>query len=279
MRGCEEEHIEPFSRALGWACEDHCRYYCMHEITQQRVAAGQPVLQYNGRWPFYRFLGAENPASVFFSLANAAPHAINLFWNKRPNYFMSPWLSIYPLVGVNAWLCSAVFHTRELAFTTNLDYISALLLLSYVCVLAVRRLVGPLQSSKAWVAWAVNGTFVLALGAVGVQIWRMLQGKVSYDDHMSVCITLGAVHMLCWIVWFLRNRSRGYAITGILLQCYFACAAALELFDFPPFMLLFDAHALWHLLTVPLGFYWYKFWSDDAHYEVAQQQQRDKKEA
>src|SRR3546814_6636167 len=37
------------------------------------------VLQYNGRWPFYRCFGAENPASVAFSLANAVPHVVALF--------------------------------------------------------------------------------------------------------------------------------------------------------------------------------------------------------
>lgn len=270
LRGCEDEHIERFSRMLGWQCTDHCRYFCMHDITQQRIAAGEPVLQYNGRWPFHRFLGAENPASVVFSLANAVPHVHALFTSKkRPHYFMSPWLSIYPLVGINAWLCSAVFHTRELTFTTNLDYISALLLLSYACFLALRRLVGPVgDSSKPWLAWAVNGAFVLALVAVAVQVWRMLQGQVTYDQHMNVCIALGVVHTACWLIWYLRHRSRRYAVMGILLQCYFAGAAMLELFDFPPFLLLFDAHAIWHLLTVPLGFYWYKFWSDDANYEA-----------
>lgn len=241
----------------------------MHRITQKRIERGQPVLQYNGRWPFLRWFGAENPASVVFSLANAVPHLVALFSSKWPSYFMSPWLAMYPLVGINAWLCSAVFHTREVAFTTNLDYVSALLLLSYACFLALRRLVGPVENGKMGLSATVNTAFVLALAAVGVQVWRMLQGQVSYDQHMNICIALGVVHTACWVIWYIQHRSRPYAIAGILLQCYFAAAAMLELFDFPPVLLLFDAHAIWHLLTVPVGFYWYKFWSDDAHYEAA----------
>jgi hypothetical protein len=32
---------------------------------------------------------------------------------------------------------------------------------------------------------------------------------------------------------------------------------ALELLDFPPFLWILDAHALWHLTTVPLIPLWY----------------------
>jgi hypothetical protein len=41
-------------------------------------------------------------------------------------------------------------------------------------------------------------------------------------------------------------------------------AALMEIFDFPPFFGLFDAHSLWHACTVPLGFFWYQFLRVDA---------------
>ena len=41
-------------------------------------------------------------------------------------------------------------------------------------------------------------------------------------------------------------------------------ATALELFDFPPWMFIIDAHALWHLSTVPITKSWYDFLVEDA---------------
>ena len=36
------------------------------------------------------------------------------------------------------------------------------------------------------------------------------------------------------------------------------CTVLLELLDFPPLLLAVDAHALWHLSTVPLPLLWYR---------------------
>jgi hypothetical protein len=33
---------------------------------------------------------------------------------------------------------------------------------------------------------------------------------------------------------------------------------SMELLDFPPLWQLLDAHATWHMLTIPLGFLWYQ---------------------
>lgn len=41
-------------------------------------------------------------------------------------------------------------------------------------------------------------------------------------------------------------------------------ATALELFDFPPWGRVIDAHSLWHLATVPIALFWYDFLLDDA---------------
>lgn len=41
-------------------------------------------------------------------------------------------------------------------------------------------------------------------------------------------------------------------------------ASALELFDFPPWRRVLDAHALWHAATAPLAVTWYWFLVEDA---------------
>jgi post-GPI attachment to proteins factor 3 len=41
-------------------------------------------------------------------------------------------------------------------------------------------------------------------------------------------------------------------------------ATALEIFDFPPWRRIFDAHSLWHLATVPIVVLWYRFLVQDS---------------
>ena len=41
-------------------------------------------------------------------------------------------------------------------------------------------------------------------------------------------------------------------------------ATFLELFDFPPWARIIDAHALWHLSTAPLAAGWYVFLVEDS---------------
>jgi hypothetical protein len=41
-------------------------------------------------------------------------------------------------------------------------------------------------------------------------------------------------------------------------------AMSLELLDFPPLLQAVDAHALWHLSTVPIAYLYYRFQREDA---------------
>ncbi|KAA8567290.1 hypothetical protein EYC84_010324 [Monilinia fructicola] len=61
-------------RLLFWTCPAECDYTCQHIITNARVESGQPIVQFHGKWPFYRFLGMQEPFSVFFSLLNFLAH-------------------------------------------------------------------------------------------------------------------------------------------------------------------------------------------------------------
>ncbi|KAK4353043.1 hypothetical protein RND71_028561 [Anisodus tanguticus] len=38
----------------------------------------------------------------------------------------------------------------------------------------------------------------------------------------------------------------------------------IEIYDFPPYATLVDAHALWHATTIPLTYIWWSFIQDDA---------------
>ena len=60
-RGREDKGVERFFfsrpwylRAMGWDCVSECGYTCMTMHVEIRVAEGQRVQQYHGKWPFRR---------------------------------------------------------------------------------------------------------------------------------------------------------------------------------------------------------------------------------
>ena len=102
-------------RLTRWSCADDCSYSCMHRLTDIALAQGRPVLQYYGKWPFWRFLGMQEPASVLFSLLNFWVHwrGFKAVLKSVPgSHPMKHFILLWSIVSMNAWICSAVFHTR-----------------------------------------------------------------------------------------------------------------------------------------------------------------------
>lgn len=98
-----------------WTCTDDCKYNCMHEMTDRAIELGNPVEQYFGKWPFWRLLGMQEPASVAFSLLNFWVHVAGIRRIRRRILDDHPMKSYYiwgAIVGMNAWTWSSVFHTR-----------------------------------------------------------------------------------------------------------------------------------------------------------------------
>ncbi len=270
----------PFSPT--WTCPEVCYYDCMMDITALDIKNNALVKKYHGHWPFIRFFGLEQPASVLFSLANTIPHVIHIFSrneNKRIYYFMSPWLSLVPFISLNAWLCSAYFHSKITTFSSLIDYVSALLLISYSLWLALRRIMGVYANAKL-----VTTLFVLYSALILNRIKLMIQNKISFDSHMTLAILLSCTHIIIWILWVIyqyyhshkndnnnsnssNNLTRKRIYIIICCQVWFVAASMLEIFDFPPFFGIFDAHSLWHFATPLLGSLWYYFWRLDAFIE------------
>lgn len=57
-----------------WSCHDECAYRCMWRTTNAFIARQWDVPQFYGKWPFKRFFGIQEPASVLFSLLNLIVH-------------------------------------------------------------------------------------------------------------------------------------------------------------------------------------------------------------
>ena len=98
-----------------WTCVDDCKYRCMHMITDVAVKHHAPIQQYYGKWPFWRFAGMQEPASVLFSIFNFLAHLQG--WKKirqrvPDGHPMKTYYLAFALASMNAWVWSSVFHTR-----------------------------------------------------------------------------------------------------------------------------------------------------------------------
>lgn len=86
--------------------------------------------------------------------------------------------------------------------------------------------------------------------------------------NMKVCVTVGILQMVIWAVWAgvtchpSRRKLWVVVIGG-------GVAMLLEIYDFPPYWGLVDAHALWHASTIPLTYQWWSFIRDDAEYTTS----------
>merc|ERR1712159_457397 len=109
--------------------------------------------------------------------------------------------------------------------------------------------------------WAMSSAMGLALAPVlGLWVAHIIYltfFSFDYGHNMVVAVTLGGSAMIAWILWWIRHgweechsfrHKLPFAIAGP------AIAVPLELLDFPPLWGLLDAHAVWHLCTIPVNF-------------------------
>ncbi|KAI5118327.1 hypothetical protein M0805_006609 [Coniferiporia weirii] len=268
-------------RLTQWTCADDCAYSCMHQLTDRAVVEGRPVLQYNGKWPFWRMFGMQEPASVLFSLLNLWVHVRGFRTVKRTVSDGHPTkrlLLVWAVVSMNAWICSAVFHTRDKPSTEKLDYFSAALVFITALHIVVMRFffLGRPRRRNYYRLWTVLCILAYVLHVT----YLTLLPRFDYAYNIIFNLVLGLAHNLIWILYSLpesytvirrfppsmasRQRRPKCASKAALCVALTMAAMSLELFDFPPFARVLDAHALWHAATVPIAELWYNFLVEDA---------------
>lgn len=86
--------------------------------------------------------------------------------------------------------------------------------------------------------------------------------------NMKVCVGMGILQMVIWAVWagVTRHPSR-WKLWVVVIGG--AVAMLLEIYDFPPYSGLVDAHALWHATTIPLTYIWWSFIRDDTEFRTS----------
>ncbi|KJE91022.1 post-GPI attachment to protein factor 3 [Capsaspora owczarzaki ATCC 30864] len=279
---------------LRWTCMDECRYNCMHACTEAHVAAGQPVQQFHGKWPFTRFAGMQEPASVLFSILNGMAHIYGArrYAQAIPEQyaFRRLWIG-YAVVNVNTWFWSAIYHTRDLFWTERLDYwfATASILCSMFCGLV--RISNVLHRFR-WLVMA------LMMAVFGAHVIYLSQDRFDYGYNMTASVAVFAANAMLWVLWcafapvhpllpvveprplqidpqraidggsYPPIPSLAYRRKALAAVVGLGLCAAFEIADFPPVFGIFDAHALWHGSTVLVIVVWYSFLIDDASYEL-----------
>ncbi|KAG0287663.1 hypothetical protein BGZ96_008455 [Linnemannia gamsii] len=265
-KGELEQQLDLSLRLTKWTCIDNCRYLCMHSITENAIQQNQPVHQYHGKWPFHRFLGMQEPASVFFSLLNGYMHVLAWPRLKRAipeNYYMRPLYLGYAIIGINTWLWSAVYHCRDWPSTEKLDYFSAGTAIMYGLFYTVIR-VTRMVNTRSQLVWGF-----VCLVPLLLHIYYLTFVTFDYGYNMAATATIGGIHNLWWLGWSIMNwKERPYAWEPSVSAVLITSAMCLEILDFAPLWGILDAHSLWHAATIPLVPIWYRFLLKDTEWEA-----------
>ncbi|CAM9250123.1 unnamed protein product, partial [Ectocarpus fasciculatus] len=267
QKNCNPEDIPALRQYLLWNCEGECQYDCMHEVARWVQEEYAVTWKFYGHWPYLRIWGLQEPASVAFSLGNMLPHIHNLLYNRekfcQPGVRFGHHILMYSVVALLAWAASAVFHARKIDPFISCDYAFAFLFISYGLWIAVSRLWWEIRGDRD--RWTKTVFDVCCAGRVVYQVIYTLNGTIPFQDHMNLSIGLSVLHAVSWLLFICFSNSRS-KLFCLLCQAWFGAASLLELYDFPPYMGILDAHALWHAATIPLGFLWFRFWIQDAEY-------------
>lgn len=261
------------NKIFGWTCPAECQYQCMWTVEKKNRAAGIRVFQYYGKWPFTRILGIQEPASVLFSLGNMAAHIYGyhhiylsgLEDNKAADWFLHGLTRANYYVSLNAWLWSAVFHSRDVYWTMLLDYSSAIALIFTSLATSICRAFNVRERRR-------QQAVIFAIGLYYCRhVYYMTMVNFNFSWNMKIAVGAAGIYLVLFAAWSLahiyhgKRRHSQYALAACL--CTLA-ACSLEVSDFFPLLSLVDAHALWHASTIPIIFLWYRFYASDIRYDL-----------
>ncbi|KAK1823814.1 hypothetical protein LTR12_001769 [Friedmanniomyces endolithicus] len=166
-----------------------------------------------------------------------------------------------------------LFHTRDFVVTEKLDYFAAGASVMYGMYFAPIRI---FRLDKPEAVGSNTGTILRLWTALCVALYLAHVGYLSfvrfdYKYNMAANIAVGVVQNILWTSFSIqrfRKVGRMWAAWPGLIVAWIVLAMSLELFDFPPWWGMLDAHALWHLGTVGPTIWWYNFLIKDAQEDM-----------
>jgi hypothetical protein len=223
----------------------------------------EPIVQYHGKWPFYRFMGMQEPFSVLFSFLNflAHWHGLGQIQASIPSkYPLRKYYILFGRFGLASWVFSMLFHTRDFGVTEKLDYFAAgasVLYGLYYTPIRVFRLDQKSSAKQSILRlWTITCVLLFTAHVSYLSFWRF-----DYGYNMAANVTVGVVQNILWSAYsyirYQRMRKLWAAWPGMIVA-WIVLAMSMELLDFPPYGGMVDAHSLWHLGTVGPTVWWYK---------------------
>ncbi|UZJ55020.1 hypothetical protein CBS101457_004340 [Exobasidium rhododendri] len=201
IREGTQELVEAEAQRNGWPkAEQRSK---IDVLVNLRLASLRPVekemVQYYGKWVFIRFFGAQEPMSVLFSLLNFQVHfgALSLLRKQISDAYPLKLIYIlHALLSCNAWLWSAIFHTRDKNFTEKMDYFSAGSVVLGGWFFAVCRLFRLGPDSRGF-KLLIKGCGV----AFTMHILYLSFGRFDYGYNMKVNLLFGISHSILWLLY------------------------------------------------------------------------------
>ena len=172
-----------------------------------------------------------------------------------------------------------------------MDYFSATLTICFTLHYTLLRLFNlfpypPARPSTPSARYLLSITFVVLYFS---HIWYLLSTpRFNYGWNILFNTSLGAIHLALWSIFSLRfsiklpyplsllptpyppldplqiSPKPRYSKMSAVLVLATTAAMSFELFDFPPFARILDAHSLWHAATIGIARGWYEFMIRDA---------------
>lgn len=223
----------------------------------------EPIVQYHGKWPFYRFMGMQEPFSVLFSLMNFLAHRNGMERIRESipaRYSLRPYYLLYGTFGLASWVFSMIFHSRDFNITEKLDYFGAgafvMYGLYYTPVRVFRLDREEPMKQTILRAWTAACLLLYTAHVSYLSFWSW-----DYTYNMAANVTAGIIQNVLWSYFsFMRYQKlqKTWAAWPGLIVAWIILAMSLELFDFSPWGGMIDAHSLWHLGTVGPTIWWYR---------------------
>lgn len=258
-----------------WDCLSSCRYHCMLVREEEREKLGDKPVKYHGKWPLRRAFGIQEPLSVALCALNLAVQfhgwvsffiLVNYKLPLRPNrqtyYEYTGLWHIFGILSMNSFIWSAVFHTRDVDLTEKLDYSSAVAVLGFSLIVAILRAFNVREEASRVMVAAPLIAFVTT------HILYLNFYQLDYGLNMKVCGGIGVAQLLLWVVWAgVTNHPSRWKVWVVMVGA--SLAIIVDIYDFPPYRGLVDAHAVWHATTIPLSYLLWSFVRDDSEYRTS----------
>lgn len=172
-----------------------------------------------------------------------------------------PYYDMFGYFGLASWIFSMIFHTRDFNITEKLDYFAAgasVLYGLYLSSVRVFRLDQRTPQKQSMLRiWTLTCCMLYLAHVSYLTLWSW-----DYTYNMAANVVVGVIQNLLWS-WFsvqrYRKSQQSWTAWPGLIVAWVIMAMSLELFDFPPWKGMIDAHSLWHLGTVVPTVWWYRF--------------------